>query len=195
MTVTRRKFFSEFARTMASRMVPPRLDRLSPLSNDDAEDQSQSERWLRPPGALPEPEFLQACTRCTDCQEACPYLAIRRLGPEFGDAAGTPAIIVAETPCYLCEDTPCIAACGDEALLPTAPDRVRMGSAILHDDLCYLSQGQPCDYCVKRCPLSDTAIAFGDNRLPVINTDGCAGCGVCAYLCPADAITMELSKR
>lgn len=171
------------------------MDRLSSLPDDDAEDRNETQRWLRPPGALPEPEFLKACTRCTDCQEACPYLAIRRLGPEFGDAVGTPAIIVEETPCYLCEDMPCIAACNDGALLATAPDQVRMGTAVLQYDLCYLSHGQPCDYCVKRCPLSDMAIAFGDNRLPVINTEGCAGCGVCAYLCPADALIIKPSKR
>ena len=28
---------------------------------------------LRPPGALPEKDFLAACTRCGQCVQACPY--------------------------------------------------------------------------------------------------------------------------
>ena len=39
--------------------------------------------WTRPPGALPERDFLQACTGCADCLSACPHSAIRRLGESF----------------------------------------------------------------------------------------------------------------
>jgi ferredoxin-type protein NapG len=28
---------------------------------------------IRPPGALPEPEFLSTCIRCDKCRLACPY--------------------------------------------------------------------------------------------------------------------------
>jgi MauM/NapG family ferredoxin protein len=147
--------------------------------------------WLRPPGALPEPEFLAACTRCTDCIEACPYTAIRRLGPEFGDVAGTPAIIPLDSPCYLCPDMPCIPACKPLALRPTAKRDVTMGLAVLDRTACYVAQGQPCDYCVERCPLKHEAIAFGDDGVPVIDEQRCTGCGVCAYLCPPDAIAVH----
>jgi F-type H+-transporting ATPase subunit delta len=36
-------------------------------------------RHVRPPGALPEPAFLGACTRCGACTDACPVQAIRPL--------------------------------------------------------------------------------------------------------------------
>ena len=32
--------------------------------------------FLRPPGALPEEEFLSLCNRCLKCQEVCPWKAI-----------------------------------------------------------------------------------------------------------------------
>ena len=32
--------------------------------------------WLRPPGAVDESDFLDRCTKCSDCLDACPYDAI-----------------------------------------------------------------------------------------------------------------------
>src|SRR5688500_6924065 len=29
-------------------------------------------QWLRPPGALPEAQFLETCSRCAKCAEVCP---------------------------------------------------------------------------------------------------------------------------
>ena len=63
-----------------------------------------------------------------------------------------------------------------------------MGTALLTANLCYLAKGQPCDYCVLRCPLKSGAIAFGRGGLSEVNESVCAGCGVCAYLCPTDAV-------
>lgn len=146
--------------------------------------------WVRPPGALSEDRFRVACTSCTACQEACPYQAIRRLGPEWGVDSGTPAIIPLESPCYLCADMPCIAACEPGALIPTSPCDVSMGSAQFRRESCYVAQGQPCDYCVTRCPLKGDAIDFAADRTPRVDAARCAGCGVCAYLCPADALTI-----
>ena len=50
-------------------------------------------RALRPPGALPEDDFLSACVRCGLCVEACPYGA-----REFDDDSGT------MKKCTLCVD-------------------------------------------------------------------------------------------
>lgn len=184
MVGSRRQFFTQFARLM---ICGPDTQRTNQTESEDTPD---SAHWLRPPGALREDAFLNACTACTACQEACPYQSIRRLGPEFGRAASTPAIIPTESPCYLCEDMPCIAACEPGALRPTGIRDVNMGLAVLKRQDCYLSQGQPCDYCVARCPLKAEAIAFGDDKRPAIDDEGCVGCGICAYLCPADALAV-----
>ena len=41
-------------------------------------------RFIRPPGALPEAEFLTTCERCRKCVEVCPVDAIFPAGPDRG---------------------------------------------------------------------------------------------------------------
>jgi len=183
---TRRSFFADLVGLVLSSAVPEVGE------NGKATEPVLS--WLRPPGALPKKEFLRACTQCTDCQEACPYQSIRRLGPEFGAAAGTPAVIPDESPCYLCADMPCITACEPGALIATPVEAVSMGTVVLSTEACYVAQGQPCDYCTVRCPLGERAIAVGADGVPQIDPSGCAGCGVCAYLCPADALRVNPAR-
>ena len=36
----------------------------------------REEQIIRPPGALPEPEFLSVCIRCDRCRQECPYAYI-----------------------------------------------------------------------------------------------------------------------
>lgn len=189
MSYTRRQFFSGLANAFADCVEKAASLAVSQISPPATE--SPLPPYLRPPGALPEPAFLTTCTRCTDCIEACPYDSIRRLGPAFGDAGGTPAIIPDQSPCYLCEDMPCISACEPLALSPTPREHVSMGLAEIDLSTCYQAAGQPCDYCVTRCPLKEAAITMDDRDVPAINAEGCVGCGVCAYLCPASAIRMN----
>lgn len=191
MTLTRRQFFSQVGRRLTSNVASACevVGRSAAAVADIKEKPIQ--KWLRPPGALDEKAFLATCTKCTDCQTACPYDSVRRLGPEFGAGAGTPAIIPDESPCYLCEDMPCISVCEPGALRPLGRSAVSMGVAVLEVDRCYVAQGQPCDYCFTRCPLQGSAITRTDGGLPVITESGCAGCGVCAYLCPGDAIRIH----
>lgn len=188
MTFSRGQFFSQIGRKLTSNVVSACevMGRSAAAITNRTEEPATT--WLRPPGALEETAFLSACTQCTDCQTACPYESIRRLGPKFGPGAGTPAIIPDESPCYLCDDMPCIAACEPGALLPLERREVAMGTAVLNPEKCYVAQGQPCDYCFTRCPLKDTAIARTNSGLPVIMEGACVGCGVCAYLCPGDAL-------
>lgn len=188
MTFSRRQFFTRVGRTLTSNVISACevVGRSASAIADRKE--KPPPKWLRPPGALEENAFLAACTQCTDCRTACPYDSIRRLGPEFGASAGTPAIIPDESPCYLCEDMPCIAACEPGALRPLERRDVSMGLAVLEREKCYVAQGQPCDYCFTRCPLKDSAIVRTSSGLPVIMEAGCVGCGVCAYLCPGDAL-------
>ena len=196
MRCSRREFFTKFGQSVAADVSASLRAMRGAIGSRVAMDEPAvgrptAQQWIRPPGALSEERFLSACTRCTDCQTACPYDAIRRLGPDFGDVSGTPAIIPAETPCYLCKDMPCISACEPKALLPLERNDVAMGTAVIDEADCYQAHGQPCDYCVVRCPIGSSAIAFDERRIPTVNDASCTGCGICAYLCPPSAIRIE----
>ncbi len=145
--------------------------------SQDKKQQAVSEKtgWLRPPGAVEEEKFLERCTGCGDCLEACPHDAIQSL---LND---TPVIFPEESPCHLCEDLPCIGACETEALLPLAGRaQVNMGVAKILPKMC--TAGNGCNACVSKCPTGAISMDFALLR---INVDDaiCVGCGVCQYIC------------
>lgn len=45
-----------------------------------------------------------------------------------------------------------------------------------------------CLFCWVYCP--DSSVNVADEKVTTFNYDHCKGCGVCAKVCPADAITM-----
>ena len=63
-------------------------------------------RYLRPPGALAEDEFLSRCINCGQCGEICPNRTLKYFGFENGlDSIDTPYIIPrvkACTPSLVC---------------------------------------------------------------------------------------------
>jgi|SRR5579885_1977202 ferredoxin-type protein NapG len=131
--------------------------------------------WLRPPGAVGEALFLERCTQCGDCIEACPFESIKAA------PGGTPVLFPDESPCHLCDDFPCIAACETDALLPVfSREEVRMGLAVVTHRLC--TAGQGCHACVSSCPTEALSMDFGAFRLDV-RADRCVGCGHCEMVC------------
>ncbi len=147
---------------------------------------------LRPPGALAERDFLAACTRCDECVKVCPHFAIRKAGPELGEAVvGTPVIVPLESPCLMCDGLPCITVCEPGALRPPTDGFAPIGIAVVEADRCLLAQGQPCRVCEEQCP-EPRAIELGfPGSLPHVRRAACTGCGVCAVACPASALEVE----
>lgn len=155
------------------------------------------QRFLRPPGALPEERFLAACTRCDDCLRACPRESIRRAGFELGPALeGTPVILPEEQPCWLCRDLPCIPACSTGALAPLeAPADARLGTIRVDESRCYSAAGNPCEVCEERCPVRPKPVRVSRGEGPEVDLERCTGCAVCAWLCPAGAIAVLPPRR
>lgn len=132
--------------------------------------------WLRPPGAVEESDFLERCTKCGDCLEACPYDAICHHSRDQ-----TPIIFQEKSPCRLCEDFPCIRACETEALLLVGgPTQVHMGLAVVSHQDC--TAGHGCNACVSKCPTQAISMDFSSFRV-IIDDHNCVGCGICQHIC------------
>jgi len=133
----------------------------------------------RPPGALTEAAFLDACTRCDACMDACPHGSIGRI--PSGRLEGTPAMLPNEVACHLCPDTPCITACEPGALVATEPHRILLGFAEIQEASCFTFQGPECGACKPACP-TGAVVMVGLH--PTIDDAACTGCGLCREACP-----------
>lgn len=152
---------------------------------------------LRPPGAISERAFLQACTRCDKCIHACPKDAIQRVPKKMGFLImDTPYIDPLKVPCVMCDDLPCISACEDEALLPVpgGPADVEMGYAILDKKKCQSYGHTFCQQCIIDCPVPG-AITQNREQQPIFHKDICTGCGVCVRSCSTVNIPVAIKIK
>ena len=158
---------------------------------------------LRPPGAISERQFLQACTHCDECIHACPKDAILRAPKTMGFLVfNTPYIDPMRNPCVMCTELPCITACPDGALLPVQElSDVNMGYAILDKKKCAAYDGAFCQQCVIDCPVPGAIYQIDERHTgsgvskPVIDKNICTGCGVCMRSCSTVNIPVAIKIK
>lgn len=144
-------------------------------------------RYLRPPGAGSEKNFLAQCTGCGQCASVCPNKCISMYGMEEGlGNFMTPKINARAKACTLC--MACNNVCPTNALqkLPMSKEgkrQVTMGKAILMEDICYSYAGRTCGACYRACPLQGEAMTIGLFEKPTVHFDHCVGCGLCEQAC------------
>lgn len=139
-------------------------------------------RVQRPPWALAEARFIDACTRCGDCVGACPEQILR-----IGDG-GYPRVDRHAGECTFCGD--CVRACTAQAL-DARLDPPWDWRAVIHET-CLRNTGVVCESCRDIC--AHTAIRFGlaaHNAAPHIDHDRCTGCNACIAVCPGSAIGLR----
>jgi ferredoxin-type protein NapG len=167
------------------------------------EQQQVSAHALRPPGALPEPDFAGACIKCGQCVQACPYdtLSLAASGDQV--PIGTPSFRPRDVPCYMCEDIPCAAACPTGAL-GSKLDRIedaRMGVAAIDQESCLSWQGLRCEICYRECPVRNEAITIENHPrgisghaifVPLVHASACTGCGICEKACPTELAAIRV---
>jgi len=159
-----------------------------------------SAKLIRPPGALPEPKFLQKCVKCGECMKACPTNALQpaleEAGPEgIWTPVLTPKIGYCEYYCSLCTQV-----CPTGAIKELTIEekiKVKIGTAWVNKNRCIpYALGSPCIVCEEHCPTSPKAIKLVKNQAllpdgtvrtqlaPVVDLDLCIGCGICETKCP-----------
>ena len=173
---------------------------------------------LRPPGAIPEKDFIASCTKCGMCAEACPYDVLALAKPGDNKPIGTPYFIPRTNPCRMCKDIPCVPACPTGSLnkaLVSDKDGsgamkfdinlARMGLAVIDRETCIAYSGIQCDACYRTCPLIDKAITVNYTRnertgkhamlAPVVHSNACSGCGLCEQACVTQKASIFVLPR
>ena len=141
---------------------------------------------LRPPGALPESEFLETCYRCGNCVDVCPAGAIKSTTSDDVEQTGTPYIDPDIAACAVCAELACMKTCPSGALKLVADVKeIRMGIARVEPRFCMRMQGEDCRVCVDRCPVGNRAIDISDGGEIEVHDSGCVGCGTCRFSCPS----------
>jgi ferredoxin-type protein NapG len=151
-------------------------------------------RYHRPPGALPEIEFLASCTRCGACIDACPPHALAKVAPDGGLAAGTPYLDFGAQPCIACETMPCAVACPSGALVVPREGWAgyRLAELEFYPERCLTFRGTECRVCADACPIGSAALVMDEAGHPVLRREGCVGCGVCVQACVTTPSSFEL---
>lgn len=169
---------------------------------DGITQRSPSPQLIRPPGSLPENEFLERCQRCGLCMKVCPTNAIHPAFTEAGMAGfWTPSLIMTlgycEYTCTLCGSVCPTGAIADITSEVKTKTPIRIGSAYIDRGRCIPWSGNgSCIMCEEVCPTSPKAIHLKDDfvinsekemaavKLPYINLKQCVGCGICETKCP-----------
>jgi len=144
---------------------------------------------VRPPGALPEDEFLRTCIRCGECMKSCVTNTLQPCFWESGlSGLWTPQMdlrfAACEQNCNICGKV-----CPTQAIRSLPLDEkthAKVGTAILLKERCLVwAQDKLCLICDEICPYNAIVFRTIDGyRRPVVIASKCNGCGFCEARCP-----------
>ena len=156
------------------------------------EDLFASDKVLRPPGAIPETDFLATCVRCGQCAKACPTHCLNPSVLEAGlSGFMSPMALMRSGPC----DQNCT-SCGEvcptgaiRRLMPFEKRLAKIGNAVIDRKRCVVwEKSKVCLVCDENCPYG--AIYWEENekgdRRPLVDVVVCNGCGQCEHACPIE---------
>jgi len=157
---------------------------------------------IRPPGSLPEREFLERCVRCGECMKVCITNGIQPTLLEAGlEGLWSPLLVPTLGYCeYRC--TLCGQVCPTGAIRRLSVEekaKTRIGTAMVDRNRCLpWAHSRPCIVCEEVCPTPEKAIwletvevenqkgARVSVQRPRVNLELCIGCGICEAKCPVE---------
>ncbi len=161
---------------------------------------AKSPQLIRPPGSIPEQEFLKTCIRCGACMKVCPENFLTPSLFESGiEGLWTPVGNADYGYCiYNCNLCGKMCPTGAiEELSIEEKQKTAIATAFIDENRCLPhTYGIDCIVCEEHCPTSPKAIYFNEVRekdhkgelkvikKPKINPEQCIGCGICQYRCP-----------
>ena len=152
-------------------------------------------RLIRPPGSLPESDFLNICIHCGKCLKICPTNGLQPCLLEAGvNGLWTPRLAAriggCEKNCNMCGQI-----CPTSAIrkLPLEEKTyVKIGTAVIDRARCIAwEQDKVCLICDEACPFNAISslneTIHGTTLLrPFIDERICTGCGLCEARCPIE---------
>lgn len=172
---------------------------------------------IRPPGALPEEDFLARCVKCGACMKVCPTNALHPSWTKAGaEGLWTPILVprigYCEPSCTLCSQV-----CPTGAIAPLTEARktgrdgdppIKLGTAFYDRGRCLpWAMETPCIVCEEWCPTSPKSIhltnvqvtrrdaTIVDLQRPSVDPERCIGCGSCEHACPvSDLPAVRVSR-
>jgi MauM/NapG family ferredoxin protein len=144
---------------------------------------------IRPPGAIPETEFLRTCIRCGECMKSCLTNTLQPCLWESGfSGLWTPKMDPRLAPCDQ-NCNVCGKVCPTQAIRSLSLEEkthAKVGTAVLRKEMCLVwAENKLCLICDEICPYN--AIVFRPvegYRRPVVIPSKCNGCGFCEQRCP-----------
>jgi len=152
-------------------------------------------RLIRPPGSIPESDFLNTCIHCGKCMKVCPTNGLQPCILEAGvNGIWTPRLAAriggCEKNCNMCGQV-----CPTSAIrkLPLEEKTyAKMGTAVIDRSRCIAwEQDKVCLICDEACPYN--AISSLNETIrgttllrPFVDELICTGCGLCEARCPIE---------
>lgn len=148
---------------------------------------------IRPPGALPEDEFVDRCIRCSECMKVCPTNGLQPSLAEAGfEGIWTPVLIprIGECTrqCNLCSQV-----CSSQAIQPfevPEKDHLFIGRAVIDRSQCIAwNSNKQCLVCDECCSYRAVEWKLVEGvRRPFVEEHKCVGCGICENVCPIQPV-------
>ena len=155
---------------------------------------------IRPPGALPEKDFVKACVKCGECMKVCLTNGLQPALHQAGlEGLWTPMLVprlgYCEYHCNLCTQV-CPTGAIQKLTLKNK-QKTKIGLATFDKSRCIpYTYNRNCGVCEEHCPAQGKAIRFDEEesidkkgrpfilKKPYVIPQICIGCGICENKCP-----------